>query len=832
MCLNEGYKIGGAWGIALLAAVLIGTSTVSAQDVPAEVAEKMAEMKEKVNGGKGKTGSIKPYDEVITEEAETKPGLFLVHELEGKLYYEIPTETFGLDMLWVTQLARTGAGKSYGGYPAGDKVVRWEQRDEKILLRLVEYTIRARDDDPRIREAIEANTVAPIIMSFPIKAYGKDKAPVIEVTSLFTSDVPEFSVKGQLNGASIDSSRTFLEQVKAFPKNIETEVLATYRLKQGGSGLPFFVSGGNQTAATVVVHHSMVKLPEEPMTPREHDERVGYFTVRFNDFADDPDNTVQQVRYITRWRLEKKDPEAEVSEPKKPIVFYVGPGVPTKWVPYVKKGIEAWQPAFEAAGFKNAILAKDAPDPRQDPDWDPEDARISTIRWLPSTVENAFGPHVHDPRTGEILEADVRMYHNVLKLARDWYFVQASPSDERAQKLPMPDDLVGDLLAFVVAHEVGHSLGFPHNMKASSTVTVEQLRDPEWTKKHGTAPSIMDYARFNYVAQPGDGAALLPQVSIYDYFAVEWGYREFSDAKGTEAVKEKLNKIVARQKDEPMLRFGDPNPAVDPTQQSEDLTSDPIAATELGLKNLDRVMGYLVEATTEPGDDYELLDNMYDAVLGQRNRELGHVANVIGGVVQQNLYYGDADARFFGVAKDRQKSAMAFLNANAFQVPNSLVAPDLLRRLEASGVANRILNSQRSVLRSLMSENRIIRMAEQVTFDSEAAYAPTEFMDDLTGGIWTELDDSSVTIDLYRRNLQRAYVETLTSAVKTESPRSDLPALARGQLRKILTKLQAKRGQAGDEITSLHIQQVIDTITQALDPRPSSEIIVTTTNSE
>ena len=331
---------------------------------------------------------------------------------------------------------------------------------------------------------------------------------------------------------------------------------------------------------TVVLHHSMIKLPEDPMTPRIFDDRVGFFSVGFTDFGDDSEHAVKNVRYITRWRLEKKKPKAKLSEPVKPIVWYVSREVPAKWQPYVIQGIEAWQPAFEAAGFKNAIIGKLAPTRQEDPDWDPEDARYTTIRWLPSSVPNAFGPHVNDPRTGEILEADVRMFHNVIKLVRDWYFVQASPSDPRAQKLPMPDDLMGELISFVVAHEVGHSLGFPHNMKASSSYSIEQLRDAEFTKTMGTAPSIMDYARFNYVAQPGDGAALLPQIGAYDHFAVEWGYRQFPGGRGREGRAGADRRAPGRQFD---AAFRKPNPREDPTQQTEDLGADAVEATRLGL---------------------------------------------------------------------------------------------------------------------------------------------------------------------------------------------------------------------------------------------------------
>ncbi len=795
---------------------LVGS--VFAQDEP-RGGESRAERKDEGKEAKGERGRIRPYDDVITKEAKSDPGLFLVHRIGDKVFFEIPAAAFGKDMLWVTQLEATKSGYGYGGSPVGSRVVRWEQRGDDVLLRDVNYAIRAEAKDP-IHNAVESTSVAAIIEVLPVRAYGKDKAPVVEATGLFVADLPEFSAKRRLNASGVDSKRTFIDSVKSFPENIETKVLLTYRPSEGpGPGLGLGRRPGGGGAVTVRLHHSMVKLPESPMHPRRYDDRVGFFTEEFEDYGNVKNHQVEDVQYITRWRLEKKDPNADVSEPKKPIVFYLGREIPDKWRPWVKKGVEAWQDAFEKAGFKNAILAKDAPTSHEDPDWDAEDARYSSIRWLPAKIENAMGPHVHDPRTGEILESDILMYHNILKLVRDWYFVQASPNDPRAQTLPLPDDLVGELIAYVVSHEVGHTLGFPHNMKASSSYTIEQLRNPTFTKENGVEASVMDYGRFNYVAQPGDGARLIPIIGPYDRFAVEWGYREFKGAKGYDDEKKELDKIVARQLKDPIFRFGDPNAAEDPSQQTEDLGSDTIAATTLGLKNIDRVAGFLVKATTKKGENYDQLRNMYTQLVRQRDRELGHVAQVVGGFVANNVWFGDGDRIYEPVPAAKQREAVKFLIENGFRVPASLLATDILDRLEAHGAASRILEGQTILLRSLLSERRLDRMAELANRDPKGAYPPTELFDDLHAGIWSELKGDPKEVDLYRRNLQRSFVTILVDILESSRRSSDVTALVRGELSRTLAEINESREKFKDSATRLHLEDLRSWIGQALEPK-------------
>jgi Met-zincin/Domain of unknown function (DUF5117)/Domain of unknown function (DUF5118) len=788
-------------------------------------------------GGRMQEPEIRPYERVITKDAKSDDGIFTVHRIKDRVYYEIPKNRLGREFLWVSQIAKTTLGAGYGGQAVGNRVVKWERRGDRILLRAVSYDVVATGSTP-IARAVDAANYNPIVMAFNIEALGKDDAAVIEVTRLFTTDVPEFSGRTRVGARAFDASRSFVERAVSFPENVEIEATHTYNNPPqepgagGRGGPPAPTPGGGRGQATlrtgshsVLMHYSMVLLPEKPMQPRLFDDRVGYFSTTQMDYSQD-EHRAPQRRFITRWRLEKKDPDAALSEPSKPIVYWIDPATPTKWVPYLKKGVESWQPAFEAAGFKNAIIAKEAPTPEEDPDWSAEDARYSVIRWLPSTIENASGPHIHDPRTGEILETDIQFYHNVMNLARNWYFVQAGALDPRAKTLPLPDDLMGRLVEYVAAHEVGHTLGFQHNMKASSMYPAARVRDAKWVKENGHTPTLMDYSRFNYVAQPEDKIAaddLVPKIGPYDRWATMWGYKPIPGATTPDAEKKTLDEWARQQDTTPWLRFSTEGSAgSDPGELTEAVgDEDAVASTTLGMKNLERVAAMLVPATTtKAGEPFSDLEEVYGRLLAQWALEMNHVAAIVGGYNSQQKHIGQTGVRFQLIPRARQEGAVKFLVDNAFKAPKWALNPEVLRRIEPVGVLDRIEASQTRVLNSLLSSARVLRLVEEEAVDGAAAYAPLDFLSDVRHGIWSEIYGTGPTaIDAYRRNLQRAYVETLSTRINGAQAQSDdARAFFRGELKTLDTDLSTALGRQLDRETSLHLQDVRTQIARALDP--------------
>jgi hypothetical protein len=811
----------------------------------------------------------------VTAQAQTKTGFFKTIRIGDRLLFEIPRSQMNKDILLVQEIAQTALGAGYDGQAAGNRVLQFERRENRVLLRGISNEIMASDTLSPVAGAVNASNVHPVIAIFNVEAYGPDSSAVIDVSRLFTQPPTEMSPAQRIGaGYTIDATRSWIERSAAFPDNVN--VYSTLTLQQGNAARGAAPAGGrggarggagfNAPTATIVMAYSFHRLPDVPMEPRICDNRVGYFSLTVTDYAADDQRMANNTHcFITRYRLEKKDPNAAVSDPVKPIVYYLDANTPMKWRPWLKKAIEDWQPAFEAAGFSHAIIAKDAP--TNDPDWSPEDARYSVVRWLPSTTENASGPNVHDPRSGEILEAHIQFYQNVQNLARTWYFTQAAANDPRARTFPYPDSLMGRLLEYVLAHEVGHTIGFQHNMKSSSEYPLDSIRNPDFLRRMGHVATLMDYSRFNYVVQPEDhvpAELLIPRIGPYDIWATHWGYAPIaapmavaqqgaSAHTGAELIRAAeakrttvLDQWAREQDSKPWLRFSTSGAfGSDPGDETEAVgDADPVRATELGFKNLRRNMQWLESATVKPTDDFDVLAELYSREIGQYRTELGHVANLVGGMNSQEKYGDQPGARFVPVPRAKQEAAMKFLAENSFQTPTWLIDTDILRKIEPNGEVTRITAAQSSAINALLNDGKLTRLIENEALakNPSEVYTLTEMLSDLRHGVWTELYGTApVKIDVYRRGVQRAYLTDVGNKINPPAAGAaaggrgggggggrggaapaantgEIKAMLRGELKTLDAELSAAAKRATDVPTKRHIDDARQQISHILKP--------------
>ncbi len=765
------------------------------------------------------------YSKVITSDAVTSKGVFDVHYVGDNIYYEVPDSLIGRDFLMVSRVAKV-PGNFFGFRSSGSKtneqVFIFERVRDKINIRERSYNSVAADTLP-IYRSVRANNYEPIIATFDIKAIGPDTSSVvIQINDFFENDVPAITglagfLRNMYQVRRLDSNRSYIDTVRTFPMNIEARHVMTYEAMSAPS------SGATNTLS-VLMNQSMILLPKEPMRERHHDYRVGWFTVTQLDFSSEEQKAATRS-LIRRWRLEPSDPEAygrgELVEPVKPIVYYVDPGTPDKYRQNVIDGVEDWNEAFEAAGFKNAIQAKLPPTEEEDPDFEPEDIRYNMVRWIANTTRNAVGPSTTDPRTGEIIASDIIWYHNHIRSYRNRLMLETGAANPKARSLQVDDEYLGEAIRQVIAHEIGHALGLPHNMKANHSYPVDSLRSPSFTAEYGVSASVMDYARQNYVAQPGDGVErFIRKIGPYDKYAINWGYRVIPDAKTAEDEIPVLNQWIRDKSDDPMYRFGQ-STGYDPSAQTETLSDDPVQASTYGMMNLQAVTPNLMEWTSKPGRGYDDLEEIYGELITQWSRYVGHVITNLGGVHMERIA-SDQDGNVYRpVSKDYQQKAMVFMNEHAFTTPYWLLDESILRNIEHAGALERIQTLQGRHLQSVMSADRMNRLIEDATFRNDEAYSLAEMLEDLRNGIWSELA-AGESIDPYRRNLQRTYLQHVQDLMEdndSDVNLSDIKPMLRDELHILAEQVENSIENLPDRISQVHLRDVQNRIDRILNPR-------------
>lgn len=838
-------------GLLLLCLALIPASMEAQRGKPGTEAgstEKKENADKKDSSDKKKP---KSFDEIITDEAKSMAGMLTVHQVEDKYYFEIPDSLFGRDIMAITRISKAPTGAGYGGEQANREVFRFERGPNKnVFIKIIDFINVSADTTQPITTAVVNSNMPPIAAAFDIKATRKDTSVLIDVTSFFGEPNQAFNLPARTTQRyklrKLEKDRSYLESVRAYPINVEIRAVRTYSVappSTGGSSSSRsrtvdLAAGQSAGAVTFEMNTSMILLPKEPARRRFYDPRVGIFATGYTVF-DGNDQRAETQRFTVRWPLEAKNAadasrqqQGELIEPKKPIVFYIDPATPLQWRPYLKQGVEDWQVAFEQAGWKNAIQAKDWPE--QDTTMSLEDARFSVIRYFASETQNAYGPNIHDPRSGEILESHIGWYHNVMRLVKRWYTTQTAAVDENARKNVLDEDLMGRLIRFVSAHEVGHTIGLRHNFGASHATPVEKLRDAAWLAENGHTSSIMDYARFNYVAQPGDGVTdLFPKVGAYDRWAIEWNYKPIYGTASAEEDEKILNQwYLKKAAGNPALHYLTQGSTFDPRAQSEDLSDNSVVASEYGIENLKRILPNAIDWTKEDAEHYEMAAELYGDVFGQFRRYIGHVSKWVGGLYESPKTYDQEGVVYEPAPANMQREAVSFLHRHLFKEPTWMLDKKITQMINKGQGVNTIGSLQASTLRSLYTTDRLQRLIEAKSAFPNA-YGLMDFFKDMERGIWMELN-AGVAPTVFRRNLQKTYLEQMMQMLKPAKVSSssssfrratpsvnpivtDITSLSRGMLKDLHEKLEKASRRAPDQMTEYHYEDCMNRIEEALD---------------
>jgi hypothetical protein len=800
-------------------------SLILAFTIPSEINAQEKKSKNKKTAqtpSKPKKSKIPKYSDFVTSKTKTDEGLFKTHNTNNKYLYEIPKSHFGKEMILVTRIKEIPAGLGGGYVNAGSKintqVVVWEEFQNKILLKVKSYNAIANDSLP-IYKSVKANNLEPIIYAFDIKTQNQDStAVVVDVTKFFSTDIKAITAlpsyyRKMYKVRRLDASRSFINSVKSYPKNIEVVQDFTF----DADAPP---SNARTNTITIRVNQSMILLPEDKMMPRIYDKRVGYFSIGNVDYNSEA-LKADDKRYIRRWRLEPKDINAynsgELVEPKKPIIYYLDPATPDKLKKYIKQGVDDWQKVFETAGFKNAIIAKYAPTKEEDPEFSMEDVRYSSIRYVASTTRNAMGPSVSDPRTGEIIESDIIWYHNHLRSYRNRYLLETGAANPSARTLDTPEEEIGEMMRMVISHEVGHALGLPHNMAASYAYPVDSLRSGKFTQKYGIAATIMDYARYNYIAQPGDkNIRFIRQLGPYDHYSINWGYRKIPLIKTPEQEVKTLDKWILDKADNPIYRFGAQR--FDPSAQTEGIGDDQVKASTYGIKNLKIVAKNLQSWTSDQTNNYEDLSELYGELLSVWSRYVGHVTGNIGGVYEFNKKPNQTGNIYNPVKKEKQKKSLIWLHKNAFETQNWLLDKNILANFKEDGYTDLMLRLQNRQLLTILNISRLKRMIDAEVIEDDF-YAVSDMIRDLRSGIFSEANYTR-NVDVFRRNLQKSFISKLALLMDGKGVKnSDINSIIRGELESINLQVTIAKNRRINRITKYHYRDCIAKIKNILYPK-------------